>query len=382
MAEPLTWTTLRELAGFRSEGGCAISLYLDLDPADSPTPTAVDTRVNSLLSEAEKRVEARHDELTHSEREGLKRDFARIREFFDNEFNREGARGLAVFVSGDFFRPLPVAGSVPDDVHVGRSFQLAPLAQLVGRDDGAIVAFIGRERGQVFRLRAGRLEEVVDRTEDQPGRHDQGGWSQARYARHIEKLVAEHLKDVAAELDRAVRRLHTPKVVVVGSEETRSEFLDALPHEVKSVVVGTTEAEAHAGPNELLEVVQPLLEEAEAADEHEALERWREGAGTNGRAASGWAETLTAASDARVDVLLHQEGADKPAHECPQCGRASLEGGRVPARRHDARAARLGLRPRRSPDAAARRLAARRPPPGRPRAGRRRRRAPALLGVT
>ena len=50
MAEQLTWTTLRELAGFRSEGGCAISLYLDLDTADSPTPTAVDTRVHSLLS--------------------------------------------------------------------------------------------------------------------------------------------------------------------------------------------------------------------------------------------------------------------------------------------------------------------------------------------
>ena len=330
MAEQLTWTTLRDLAVFRSEAGCAISLYLDLDPADSPTPTAVDTRVNSLLSEAEKRAEARHDELTHDEREGLKRDFARIREFFDNEFSRGGGRGLAVFVSGEFFRPLPVAGSVPDDVHVGRGFHLAPLAQLVGRDDGAIVAFIGRERGQVFRLRAGRLEEIVDRTEDRPGRQDPGGGSEAGYQRHVEKLVAEHLKDVASELDRAVRRLRTPKVVVVGSEETRSEFLDALPHEVKSVVVGTTEAEAHTGPSELLELVQPLLEEAEAADEHEALERWREEAGTNGRAASGWAETLKAASDSRVDLLLHQEGADHPAHECPQCGRASLEGGECP----------------------------------------------------
>ena len=330
MAEPLTWITLRDLAGFRSEGGCAISLYLDLDPAESPTPTTVDTRVSSLLSEAEKRVEARHDELTHGEREGLKRDFARIREFFDNEFSREGARGFAVFVSGEFFRPLPVAGSLRDEVKVGWGFYLAPLAQLVGRDDGAIVAFIGRERGQVFRLRAGHLEEIVDRSEDQPGRHDQGGISQSRHQRHIEKLVAEHLKDVASELDRAVRRLHTPKVVVVGSEETRSEFLDTLPHEVKTAVVGTTEAEAHTGPSELLELVQPLLEEAEAADEHEALERWREEAATNGRATSGWAETLTAASDARVELLLHQEGADRTAYECPKCGRASLEGGACP----------------------------------------------------
>jgi hypothetical protein len=330
MAEQLTWTTLRELAGFRSEGGCAISLYLDLDTADSPTPTAVDTRVHSLLSAAEKGVEARHDELSHTEREGLKRDFARIREFFDNEFSREGARGFAIFVSGDFFRPLAVAGSVSDDVSVGRALRLAPLAQLVGRDDGAIVAFVGRERGQVFRLQAGRLEEIVDRTEDQPGRHDQGGISQSRHQRHLEKLVAEHLKDVASALDRAVRRLHTPKVVVVGSEETRSEFLDALPHEVKSAVVGTTEAEAHSGPKELLALVQPLLEEAEAADEHEALERWREVGATNGRAASGWAATLNAASDSRVELLLHQEGADQAAYECPQCGRASLEGGECP----------------------------------------------------
>jgi hypothetical protein len=330
MAEQLTWTTLRELAGFRSEGGCAISLYLDLDTADSPTPTAVDTRVHSLLAAAEKGVEARHDELSRTEREGLKRDFARVRAFFDNEFSREGASGFAIFVSGDFFRPLPVAGSVSDDVSVGRAFRLAPLAQLVGRDDGAIVAFIGRERGQIFRLQAGRLEEIVDRTEEQPGRHDQGGISQSRHQRHLEKLVAEHLKGVASELDRAVRRLHTPKVVVVGSEETRSEFLDALPHEVKSAVVGTTEAEAHSGPNELLALVQPLLEEAEAADEHEALERWREEIGTNGRGASGWADTLTAASDARVELLLHQEGADESAHECPQCGRASREAGECP----------------------------------------------------
>jgi peptide subunit release factor 1 (eRF1) len=124
--------------------------------------------------------------------------------------------------------------------------------------------------------------------------------------------------------------VHTPKVVVVGSEETRSEFLDTLPHEVKSVVVGTTEAEAHTGPSELLELVQPLLEEAEAAEEHDVLERWREEVGTNGRAASGWADTLTAASDSRVELLLHQEGADRPAHECPQCGRASLEAGECP----------------------------------------------------
>jgi peptide subunit release factor 1 (eRF1) len=76
--------------------------------------------------------------------------------------------------------------------------------------------------------------------------------------------------------------------------------------------------------------VRPLIEEAEAKDEHVAVERWREEAGKDGRAASGWAETLEAATDARVEVLLYEEGANTPAHECPQCGRATLDGGECP----------------------------------------------------
>jgi peptide chain release factor subunit 1 len=331
MAENLTWNRLRDLAGFRSEDGCAISLYVNLDPALSPTPQDVDTRVNAALATVEKRIDARRDELSHAAREGLKKAVGRIEAFFENEFSRDGAQGVAVFASGtDYWGTLLLAYPVRDAVEVGRDFHLAPLAPLVGRGDGAIVAVVGRERGELFRLNAGRLEEVVDRSEEQPGRHDQGGWSQGRYQRHIEKLVGEHLRDVAAELAGAVRRLHTPKVILVGADETRSEFLETLPHDAKSAIAGVVEAEAHAGEPELLQLVQPLLEEAHASDEHEVLERWREEVGKNARGCAGWADTLAAASDGRVELLLYQEGANKPARECPKCGRAELDAAECP----------------------------------------------------
>src|SRR6266700_3510241 len=147
MAVTITWETLRELAGFRSEKGCAISLYVDLDPSTAPTARDAETRVRSLLAEAEKRLDTRnygHDNL---------------------------------------WRVLPLADSVRDEIRLGRDLYLAPLVPLVGRGDGALVAFVSRERGQVFRLRGGRLEEVIDHSEEQPGQHDQGGWSQARYQR-------------------------------------------------------------------------------------------------------------------------------------------------------------------------------------------------------
>jgi peptide chain release factor subunit 1 len=330
VAATVSWDQLRDLAGFRARKGCAISMFLDLDPSSAATAPELSTKINSLLDAAEKREAAQRDRLTHEEREGLKADFARIRNFFDTDFSRDGARGFALFCAGldSVWRTLTLPEPVRDSVGVGPTFSLAPLAPLVGRD-GAIIAVVGRERGELFRLRAGRLEEVVDRTEEEPGRHDQGGWSQARYQRHIENLVFKHLRGVAEELDALERRTGAD-VVVVSSEETRAEFARLLSKEVEKAVVGWTHAEAHAGPPELLAAAKPVLEEARARREREKIERWREEAGRGGRAAAGWSETLESASDGRVETLLFQEDAHRPAWECPKCGRASAEAGDCP----------------------------------------------------
>ena len=329
MADTVTWSQLRELASFRAEKGCATSLYLNLDPSEVPTAGDVHTRMNALLSSAEK---IDRKDLTHEQRGALKADFQRIARWFEDEFDRDGVQAVAVFAAGldNFWATLALPQPAPDRFKVGYDFFLAPLVPVVGRSNGTIVAVVGREQGQLYRLEAGRLHEIVDHFDETPGKHDQGGWSQARYRRHIEKLVHEHLKGVAAELDRSRRRLHVPRIVLVCSEEMRSEFTDELSPDVREAVVGWAPAEAHAGPAELLEAVTPALEKAEAKDEAEVLARWREEAGRNARAASGWEETLEAASDGRVELLLFQEGVDHPAFRCPACGRAAVSGGSCP----------------------------------------------------
>ena len=332
MAATVTWEGLRDLATFRASSGCAISVYLDLDPSVSPTPEAVDSRINALLDSVERSEAANRAELTHEQKQGLRADAARLHEFFETEFSREGAHGYAVFCAGldNVWQPLPLSERVPDLVRVGRAFYLAPLVPLVGRGEGALVAVVSRERGDLYRLRAGRLEELVEQFDEQHGRHDQGGWSQARYQRHIEKLVQDHLRDFAEDVDRWVRRLRGPRLVVVCSEETRAEFEEALSHEVRKAIVGWTTAEAHAGPTELLHAVEPVLARWRAEQEASAVERWSEEAGRNGRAAAGWAQTLEAASDGRIELLLFQDGSDRRAWECPACGRLGSEAGPCP----------------------------------------------------
>jgi peptide chain release factor subunit 1 len=332
VASTVTWDSLRDLAGFRAQNGCAISLYLDLDPSDTPTAATADTRVNALIDEIERSEAARRPELTHEQKEGLRNDIQRLREYFEQDFDRDGTHGLAVFCASldNLWEPLPLSAGVPDLLKVNRGLYLAPLVSLVGRGEGALVVFVGRERGDLLRLRAGRLEEIVEQTDDTPGRHDQGGWSQSRYQRHIEKLVHDHLKEVAAKVDGQIRRLRGPKLVVVASEETRAEFEDVLSNDARKAIIGWTTAEAHATPADLLGLVEPLLDSWRGEQETKAVERWKEEAGRNARASSGWGPTLEAASDGRVDLLLFQEGVDHEAWECPACGRVGIEGGACP----------------------------------------------------
>ena len=332
MADSVTWDTLRQLAGFRASKGCAISLYLDLDPSDSPTAGDAATRVNSLVDQGSKSNGANRGDQTHEQRVSLREDFDRIRHFFNEEFDRDGAHGFALFCAGldNVWQTLPLTEPVPDEIKVGRELYLAPLVPLVGRGEGAVVAVVSREEGRLYRLRAGRLQQLADLFEEQPGRHDQGGWSQARFQRHIDELANRHLKHVAEELERQLRQLRFPRVVMICPEDLKSEFADILDGDARRAVIGWTTARAHASPSDLHNVALPVLERWRQEQETQLVERWKEEAGRNGRAASGWEETLEAASDGRVECLLFQEGVEHSAFQCPACGRVSVQGVRCP----------------------------------------------------
>ena len=332
MTTTVSLESLRDLAAFRAQNGCAISLYLDLHPSVSPTAGEIATRVGSLLDRAAKSHGATRGDLAHEAREGLKADFERLHRFFGEGLERDGAHGLAVFAAGldNVWRVLTLSSSVPDAARVSNDFLLAPLVPLLGRGNGALVAVVNREQGRVLALRDGRLDELVDRTEEAPSRHDQGGWSQARFQRHIENVAHGHYKTVAAELERAFRRLERPRIVVACSEDVRPEFAAVLPTEVADAVVGWAAVEQHAGSAELQAAAEPLLEHWRAEREAELVERWREETGRDARGVSGWEDTFEAASDGRVETLLYQDGARRDAFRCPACGRVSAGAGTCP----------------------------------------------------
>ena len=175
MAGTVTWSLLRELAGFRAEKGCAISLYLNLDPSDVPTAGDAQTRMNAMLHAADR---TDRTDLTHEQRVRPQGRLRADRAAGSTTTSTETAPRASPCsrpgstTSGGRSRCRSRSG---DSAKVGRDFYLAPLVPLVGRADGTIVAVVGREQGQLYRLRAGRLEEIAEHYDEtaraaRPGR--------------------------------------------------------------------------------------------------------------------------------------------------------------------------------------------------------------------
>ena len=113
-----TKTRLRELAALRPEGHKVLSLYLNLDPSEFPTPRdRARPSCESLLDVVERAL--RDDGLDHEQSEELKQDVERVRTWFTSEFDASGTRGVAVFAASgaDLFEVHRLRAADPQRGH-------------------------------------------------------------------------------------------------------------------------------------------------------------------------------------------------------------------------------------------------------------------------
>lgn len=194
---------LQELAGRRAPRGAGISLFVDLDPERFATAPARDSQLTSLFDEAHRRIEeeAREHETLKELRRSL--DAARSALAEDGVF--EGPHGLGVFAGFYGARAeaeiVPLPGPVAPEVAIDDAPLVRPL--LRSRSEGSwAVALVSREEGRIFTGDEWALSLRGDVHDEIRGQHDQGGWSQARYERSIEKEARRHLDGAASASTR------------------------------------------------------------------------------------------------------------------------------------------------------------------------------------
>jgi peptide chain release factor subunit 1 len=310
MANTITRDQLRRLADVRPERGRVLSVFLNLDPAQFATPAARSTAITSVLTEATHRVEEA-DGLDHDEREALKADVDRVREALQaGDIAQNGTRAVAVYACGpaDLLEVVRLRRPVESGVVLERTAHVEPL---VGDADTErwCVLLANRRNARFFVGDGGGLDET-DRVEDDVhSQHDQGGWSQSRYQRGVEKEKDDHLVHVADVAFDAYKRRGFDRLLIGAPDELVNELKAKLHPYLRERIVGRLHLDVE---NTSLEDVKTAtgkaIEDWALRCEREALDRLTEGVGRRGRGAAGLAAVLQALNEQRVEILLVGEG--------------------------------------------------------------------------
>jgi peptide chain release factor subunit 1 len=324
----ITRERLRRLAATRAGDARVLSLFLNLDPREFATAPARATEVRSVLDRAARLV--REDEaLDHAARTALRADLERVQsELGNGGLDARGAHGLAIFASGPIalFEVLKLSEPVDHDPVIADRPFIEPLSA-IGAPERWCVLLVNRRSARLFCGPGAAMQEIELIEDDVHGQHDQGGWSQARYQRSVDKDVADHLRHTA-EVAFALLKHDLPTGILVGAPQELANDIEAELHPyLRERLAGRLDIDVeHTSADDVRRAARPVIEQAARAAQDAALARLAEAFGAgSGRAASGLDDVLRAVHEQRVAVLLVEAGFQAPGVECPVCGWLSAE---------------------------------------------------------
>ena len=305
--------TLRRLAELRPEEGKVISIYLNLDPTEFANATARSTAINSVLDEASR--------AARDKQPSVREEVERVRELL-RSFDFQGAHGLAVFACGNegLLELIKLPRTVDNAVVIDEAPYVEPLVEIQSAAHYGVV-LVNRQTARIFRGSRDRLDELVRIEDEVHRRHDQGGLSQARYQRSVDKEAQDHLKHTADELLRRHQRRPFEALVVGAPEAVFNDFCERLHPYLKERVAGRIDVDVeHTGVDEVQAAAGETIASYERGREGKALDRLEQAIACGGRGAAGLEDTLAALSEQRVEILLLQENFDAAGVCCPHCG--------------------------------------------------------------
>jgi len=292
---------VQKLAAFEPQASPVVSLYLNL----SPNQHGRDNHEHFCRKSFADQLKA--FKQNSSARASLERDIERINDYLANEVNRS-ANGLALFASagaGDFFEAVQLDAPIEDHwLFIGAVPHIYPLMRLMDQYPRYAAVMLDTNHARIFAFGLGSVEKREDVKGVKTRRTSMGGWSQARYQRHVENVHLHHIKEVVDTLDRIVRADNIQHIIVVGDEVAVPLFKDALPVQLSEKVVDVLRLDRHAPEDEVLKATLEALRQRDASTDkdrvNELIDAWRSG----GLGAVGPEATMRALQLGQVDELL------------------------------------------------------------------------------
>jgi peptide chain release factor subunit 1 len=295
LTEQLDW-----LAGFEPAPYPVVSLYLDTRPNQHGRDQY------QAFTRKELKARSRTYPSGSPERESLDKDIDRITRFLETEVD-PSANSVAIFAcsAGELFETIQSAGVVPQHaLHIGDRPHLYPLARLESQSPRYAAVVTDTNSAHILVISAGEL--VADREVKNVKTRwtSQGGWSQARYQRHIENFHLQHVKEVVDALDRLVQDEGITHILISCDEVTLPVLREQLPKPLAARIVDHIRLEAHAAAAEVLKVSMEAMNKINAKTDREKVDAAIGAYRAGGLGVVGPEDTLVALIKGQVEELL------------------------------------------------------------------------------
>jgi peptide chain release factor subunit 1 len=153
-----------------------------------------------------------------------------------------------------------------------------------------------------------------------PGRHDQGGWAQMRYQRHIKDHMDKHHKEVAEQLTELFDSGKWKRVVLIGQDRIIANFRAFLPERIKQQIADAFSIDFSEERSKVLKRLFERLLQKERQEVSRQIEELKERTPKGGLSTFGLNATLEALNGGQVQTLYLLTSFSHSGGKCRQCG--------------------------------------------------------------
>jgi peptide chain release factor subunit 1 len=314
---------LDALATLSSEEWPFVSFYCGIDHRLTQAER-FSTKLRNLLRQA---TEAAAN-LPEDQASSVRADLVRIQSWATDQYVR-GSRGLAVVACHGLglWQPYLLSRPVAAEITVGQSPHLRPLLELAHQQRRYCTVLVSQERARLFLIEGDEIRDHSEVFDFVPGRHDQGGWAQARLQRHHDDRVLHHLKRVAVAIFDLFQAKGFDRLLIGGTEETSGELTVQLHPYLLPRLAGRFAIEVYASREEVLGQTQRIIEDREKKTEKDAVGQLRDEAGLKQLSVCGLRPTLQALQNGQISTLVVNSDFSIPGNRCPSCQFLAVEEG-------------------------------------------------------
>lgn len=291
---------LVRLASFEPVPYPVVSLYLNLQPGQ--------TGRDQFHTFVRKEFSARSRTFPSGspERESLDTDLERIAKFLDTELD-PAANGIAVFAcsAGELFEAVQMTAPIDQHwLYIGDQPHLYPLARIESLYPRYAAVLADTNSARILVLATGDLVAQQEVRGVKTKRQSQGGWSQARFQRHIENFHVQHAKEVVDALDAIVQREGISQVIVAGDEVIMPLLKEQMPKHLADKIVDQVRIDTNAPLDQVVRTSLRAMQRVHSQSEREKVDAAVGAYRAGGLGVVGPEDTLDALVKGQVDELL------------------------------------------------------------------------------